>query len=98
MEPPPRVLGGANVLVWAALDQSVEATRYRTDAAGGAGDGPVVALAIGVRSGRTREYCVFHCDRAWRVLADTRHETLELAQRQAEAEYTGIAGLWRTRA
>jgi hypothetical protein len=92
MDRPPKKLNGADVLVWAPLDDSVAATSLCTDA-----DGPVSALAVCVLAGPPRQYCLFHCDRRWRVLADTEHDTLELAQCEAEAEYRGVTPLWRAR-
>lgn len=97
MLPPPRKLGGSDVLLWAPLDRSVTPTGYCTHTVAGVAIGPVAALAICVCFDQTREYYLFHCDRAWRALADTCHDTLELAQRQAEAEYTGVSALWRVR-
>jgi hypothetical protein len=95
--PPPKKLDGADVLVWAPLDESVTPTDYCTHTVAGAAVEPAAALAICVYFDQTREYYLFHCDRAWRVLTDTCHDTLELAQRQAEAEYVGVSVLWRPR-
>ena len=97
MAPPPKKLDGADVLVWATLGKSVSPTSYCSHTVGGAEVGPAAALAICVYFDRTLEYYLFHCDQMWRVLDDTCHDTLELAQRQAEAEYAGVASLWRTR-
>ena len=98
MGPPPKKLDGADVLVWAALDESVTATGYCTHTVGGAEMGPADALANCVYSGSVPEYYLFQCDRSWRVLTDTCHDSLELAQLQAEQEYAGVSALWRTRA
>jgi hypothetical protein len=98
MRPPPKKLDGADVLLWAPLDESVTATGFCTHNVAGADVGPADALAICVDSEPSREYYLFHCDRSWRVLTDTCHDTIELAQRQAEAEYTGVSALWRSRA
>jgi hypothetical protein len=95
MRPPPKKLDGADVLVWAMLDESVTATGFCMHTVAGAELGPVAALAICVYSDQTREYYLFHCDPEWLVLTDTCHDTLELAQRQAEAEYAGVSPLWR---
>jgi hypothetical protein len=95
MGPPPKKIDGADVLVWAALDESVTATGYCTDSAARGDAGPAAALAICVYFD---QYGLFHCDRHWRVLGNTSHDTLELAQRQAEAEYAGVSKLWRPRA
>lgn len=97
MVPPPKKLDGADVLVWAPLDNGVPPTGYCTHTLAGAEVGPAASLAICAYFDRTRVYYLFHCDRAWRVLADTCHDTLELAQRQAEAEYTGVSARWRAR-
>ena len=97
MVPPPKKLDGADVLVWASLDRSVTPTGFCTHTVAGAEVGPAAALAICVYFDQTRDYYLFHCDRVWRVLADTCHATLELAQRQAEAEYAGVSALWRVR-
>src|SRR5947209_3838464 len=98
MKPPPKKLDGADVLVWAPLDDSVTATGYCTHTVGGEQVEWAAALAICVYLDQTREYYLFHCDGSWRVLANTCQETLELAQRQAEAEYAGVSALWRTSA
>lgn len=39
-------------------------------------------------------YYLFSCAAGWSVFADTWHETLEGASRQAEFEYEGIGGRW----
>ncbi len=98
MTPPPKKLDGANVLVWAPLDDSVVATGFCIHTVGGKLITGPAALAICVYSEQTSEYYLFHCDKSWRVLADTCHDTLELAQRQADAEYAGVSALWRARA
>lgn len=36
----------------------------------------------------------FGCDAEWQNVTDTRHETLETAQQQAEFEYEGVGGTW----
>jgi hypothetical protein len=98
MRPPPKRLDGADVLLWAPIDETVTPTGYCTHLVGGTELGPAAGLAICVYSDQVPQYYLFHCDESWRVLADTCHDTLELAQRQAEAEYAGVAKLWRTRA
>jgi hypothetical protein len=98
MHPPPKKLDGADVVVWAALDDSVSATGFCTHTVDGAPMAPAAALAICVYSENPWQYYLFHCDQEWRVVTDTCHDTLELAQRQAEAEYARVAALWRTRA
>lgn len=35
-------------------------------------------------------FYLFHCNDLWQVIADTWHETLEAAMRQAEFEYRGV--------
>ena len=97
MGPPPKTLDGADVLIWAPLNEGVIPTGYCTHSVAGADMGPADALAICVYSDPAPEYYLFHCDRAWRVLTDTAHDTLELAQRQAETEYTGVSARWRLR-
>jgi hypothetical protein len=97
MGPPPKALDGADLLVWATLDEWVTPTGYCSHSVAGADLGPADALAVCVYADRTREYYLFHCDRQWQVLTDTLHDTLELAQRQAEAEYAGVSGRWRLR-
>lgn len=98
MKAPPKKLGGAHVLVWAPIDESVKPTGFCTHLVDGQKIGPAAALAICVPPGEMPEYFLYHCDASWRVMADTWHDTLELAQRQAEAEYRGVSGLWRPRA
>ena len=95
---PPKKLDGADVLVWAPLEDSVVATGFCTHTVAGETIQPPTALAICVHFDQTRTYYLLHCDQDWRVLADTSHDTLELAQLQAEAEYTGVTILWRARA
>lgn len=96
MRPLPKKLGGAELLLWAALDERVTATDYCTRIVAGGVVGPAAALAICVYPQQAGFY-LFHCNEAWEVKADTWHDTLELAQRQAEAEYAGVSALWRTR-
>jgi hypothetical protein len=93
------MLGGAHVLLWAPIDQTVTPTGFCTHLNhGGQSIEPAAALAVCVPPEEPPQYYLFHCDPSWRVLADTWHETLELAQRQAEAEYRGVSALWRPRA
>jgi hypothetical protein len=52
--------------------------------------GPAAALAICQYDGEA--YCyLFYCDAAWNVVADTWHQSLELALRQAAFEYRGLS-------
>ena len=99
MRSPPKNVGGANVLLWAVLDESVVPTAFCTHSVCGSPIDTVAGLAICVYSDQLvlGQYYLFHCDELWEVLADTCHDTLELAQRQAEAEYRGVTSLWRSR-
>lgn len=98
MPPPPKKLNGADVLLWAPIDETVSPTGFCTHSVHGEVLGPAAGLAICAYFDKVPQYYLFHCDELWRVIADTWHDTLELAQRQAEGEYKGISALWRPRA
>jgi hypothetical protein len=95
MRPPPKKLNGADVLLWASIDQTVTPTSFCTLSDNGES---VAGLAVCACDDPMLRYRLFRCDESWRVLADTRHDTIELAQREAEAEYAGTSALWRARA
>lgn len=96
MGEPPEVLGGARLLAFATIDGSVTPTGGTTHSVNGVVLGPAAGLAI-VRYEGDGSFYLFYCDTAWQVVADTCHASLDLARHQAEFEYRGVTGRWRTR-
>jgi hypothetical protein len=89
MDSPPEIVGGASVVRWVVIDS--RPTSDSQDAVGGV---EASRLAICRHDGEAAFY-LFRCDDLWQVGADTWHETLEAAMRQAESEYIGVIGAWR---
>lgn len=84
-------MGGASVVRWVVID--CRWTDKSRAAVGG--DIPEASrLAICRHDGEAAFY-LFRCDDLWQVVADTWHETLEAAMRQAESEYIGVSGAWQ---
>jgi hypothetical protein len=91
----PRKVCGADLLVWATINETITSPADCGWARRSPDDARVVTIAICVSGGDVRHFHLFHCDQAWRVLAQSDHDTLELAQRQAETEYPGVSAFWR---
>jgi hypothetical protein len=90
----PGEISGARVLRFAFLDKSVRPTGSCQHCVQAQIMGPVQALAICQYEGEAGYY-LFSCDSRWQAVADTWHETIEDALRQAEFEYEGITTNWR---
>jgi hypothetical protein len=88
VDSPPEIIGGASVVRWVVLDS--RPTRDSQDAASG-----VEARRLAIRHDGEAAFYLFRCDELWQVVADTWHETLDAAMRQAESEYIGVIGACR---
>lgn len=86
MTSPPRLLDGAIVLKVADLADTTRTNRT-LHVAGGHIPAPV-ALAI-ARYETEQGIYLFYCDRDWKVLSDTLHESEREAIEQAEFEFGG---------
>ena len=93
MQPPPQQIGGATVIGYAAVDERVRPTGNCRHSWGAEPLGPAAGLAICQYPGEDAFY-LFSCDSAWREYADTWHETLDDALRQAAFEYEGVGQNW----
>jgi hypothetical protein len=40
-------------------------------------------------------YFLMYCDREWKMITDTCHDTVEAAKHQAEVEYEGVSSTWQ---
>jgi hypothetical protein len=94
MNPPPKQLGGANVICYAVITSEIKPTGGCRQIVAGVLQGPASALAICQYDGENNFY-LFGCDENWQDVTDTWHETLEDAKHQAEFEYTGVSNAWQ---
>jgi hypothetical protein len=85
------MVGGASVVQWALVQIPSKAEQHHAYAFDGSA---ATRLAI-CRYDDDADFYLFRCDDLWQVLADTWHETLEEAMRQAEFEYDDTVGVWR---
>jgi hypothetical protein len=95
MGPPPPLVGNARVLQYAVLPRLVLGTGRPLHRFDGSAAPPAAALAI-CQYEDGAGYYLFGCDDTWQEHTDTWHLTVEDALAQAEAEYPGVAGYWRT--
>ncbi len=90
---PPTTLDGATVVCWSPIDERHAFTGRTSHSVDGQPIGPMCALAVCRYPGEDCVY-LFGCDANWTVVADTWHETIDEAVRQAELEYEGVAATW----
>lgn len=93
---PPNELGGAKILRYAFLDESIQITGNCKHWVRGRLEGPASALVIGQYEAESGYY-LFSCDSQWQTVTETWHETIEDALGQAEFEYEGITANWQDR-
>jgi hypothetical protein len=88
VKPVPPVIDGAQVLKIADLSQArpTHATRHVVK---GQEVGDFAGLALARYDEQSGVY-LFYCDRNWKTVTDTYHETLELAIAQAEFEFGSL--------
>jgi hypothetical protein len=84
----PKVIAGADVIAYTAVDQRHRATGACLHSVNGEPVGPADGLAVARYAGRAGFY-LFGCDPTWAVMTDTIHDTLEDAIFQGEFEYAG---------
>ena len=94
MTQPPANLDGAQVLLYAIIDQRHRPTGKTLHRIGGEVMPPASGLAV-CRYEKDTGFYLFYCDGAWRVLTDTWHESVEDARNQAEFEYEGVSDAWK---
>ncbi len=81
----PQLLDGARVLETASLEGAAATGRTR-HVVGGEEIAKFSALAIAAYDAESGVY-LFYCDEEWRVVTDTRHDSVEEARAQAEFEF-----------
>jgi hypothetical protein len=88
----------APVVAWAVVGPDVRPTGKTEHRVNGRLIGPAAGLAICRATASDGGYYLFYCDSDWEEEADTWHETLAGAKAQAEFEYEGVDGHWRSTA
>jgi hypothetical protein len=94
MKPPPRQVGGADVICFSPIDGRHRPTGYCRHIVGSVVQGPAAGLAICKYEGEECFY-LFGCDSEWNTVTDMWHATLEDAKCQAELEYEGVSETWQ---
>jgi hypothetical protein len=92
----PTELNGARVLAIANVASGTRPTGNTEHIVEGNVLPPAHALAICAYPHQPGVY-LFYCDREWQVLTDTWHASVAEAKAQAEFEYAGASGTWKTR-
>lgn len=93
MKHPPKIIDGACLVRWSAIDDRHRPTGNCRQIVAGILQGSAAGLAICQYEGETAYY-LFGCDSEWNPVNDTWHETLEGALKQAEFEYEGVSTTW----
>lgn len=93
MTHPPKLVGGARVLAFTAIDSRHVATGRTRHLIGGALAPSPSGLAI-CRYDDDNGFYLFGCDHTWTAVTDTWHESIDDAKAQAEFEHTGTMGTW----
>lgn len=91
--PIPDQLDGATVICYSPIDNRHKPTGGTQHYRKGLPQGEFAGLAI-CRYEGAADFYLFYCDESWNVVNDTCHESLELALRYAELEYTGVRDTW----
>jgi len=94
MGPAPKQVGGANVVLFTAIDERHRHTGNCRQIVAGVLQGPVAGLAICQYEGEDCFY-LFGCDECWNCMTDTWHLTIAEALGQAGFEYEGVAATWQ---
>jgi hypothetical protein len=95
MKPTPGFIGKAKVLYYTSIDSRHRATGNCKQIVAGVLQGPASGLAICQYEGEDCFY-LFGCDSDWNPVTDTWHQSIEDAKAQAEFEYEGVSGTWKT--
>jgi hypothetical protein len=93
MKPPPSEFGDLQLAAYSPVDWRHKATGNCRHSVEGKELGEVAGLAI-CREPSGDGFYLFYCNEHWEPLTDTWHQSLEDAMRQAEFEYSGVAGTW----
>lgn len=94
MEKPPKIVGGAKVILYSPVDGRHRHTRNCKQIVAGELMGAANGLAI-CQYERENCFYLFGCDEDWNTVTDTWHKTLEEAKAQAEFEYEGVNKTWQ---
>jgi hypothetical protein len=97
MDPCPNKIDGAEVLAWAALDDTTSPTGNSTHIVRGTAMQPASGLAI-CRYDHDQGFYLFYCDSAWCPQTDTYHDTMDDAKAQASFEYNNLQTRWNVSA
>ena len=97
MNPAPKEIGGARVILFTPIDARHRPTGTCRQVVAGVLQGSAAGLAICQYPGEDC-FFLFGCDEDWNSVTDTWHEKLEDAMRQAEFEYAGVSETWASHA
>lgn len=90
---PPANLDEAKVLYYTSIDERHMPTGATQHWVADELLGSAAGLAI-CQYNKDDAFYLFYCDRAWNVITDTCHQSLEDAFDQAELEYQGVSQTW----
>jgi hypothetical protein len=93
MRPVPREINGMPVRWFTPIDARHRATGACRHASPEGLLGPAAGLLI--CGHQESSVYLFSCDESWAPFADTWHESVEKAKRQAEFEYAGSSVTWQ---
>jgi hypothetical protein len=93
VEPAPKQIAGANVILFTPIDERHRHTGRCRQVVAGVLQGTAAGLAICRFDGEDGFY-LFGCDERWSSVTDTWHQTIEEAMGQAEFEYEGVSTTW----
>lgn len=94
MKIPPKIIDGANLILYSPNDERHRHTGNCKQIVAGELMEAANNLAICQYDSENCFY-LFGCDENWNVVTDTWHETIEDAKKQAEFEYEGISNTWQ---
>lgn len=95
MNKPPQEIDGANVLLFAEIDERQKHTGMTRHFVDGELMKAFPRLAICQYEGEESCY-LFYCDENWETITDTLHSNLDEAKKHAELEYEGVSETWKS--
>ena len=90
----PTDLDGFHLLKYAVFDKTVVRTGNTRHIVPGTNPEPD-RIAI-CKSPDDESYYLFYCDSQWNVITDTLHQTVEIAEQQAEFEFKNVELMWQS--
>lgn len=90
---PPTQIDSALVLEYIILDTTQSKTGKTAHIVAGKTVEAVFGLAI-CKYSDGQEFYLFYCDRYWKTITDTYHDTIEKAKEQAEHEFSNTRAAW----